>query len=1103
MKLVYSFNYKNEIYQRHLKTLSGFNFTHREIDVISVIIHNRGEKKIANILDISPRTVSSHIYNMMRKIGCSSREQIIDVIENSGKIQYVREYYAYNIIDTQFKKTLKKIADILSGKECNLHLITPDILSQNLELLENAKEHLKMVNIKFGVKNEDFHCVINQEKSDNISDNEEYIKLSIKDIKTRDKNPELELVFSKNDDYFQNIFLIIEKIYPDNDFSKYFQEFDVEVDKLSKLWPETTNSDNISDTNYINNSDKIRNKIAVVLLTIFLVSSFILLMYDSFKLSKLYSSNKIISDLPIPHEKVILNREQIMESIDTKLSKTKGINVVALTGLGGSGKTTLARQYAKRKFFPVAWEINGENTETIILSFQRLAYSLSKDTKDSSELNLINNIPDQDEKIRKLFTFSADLLKKYNGWLIIYNDVNSFKDIRKYFPYDSDVWGNGNVIITTRDGNISHNLYILKENVIDIPELNFQEKMKLFSSITRSSKFATDSYEYENFINNIPPYPLDVSLAAYYIKEEEIDFSDYLTIISKPRADFLSVQETILNDIGEYTKTRYDIVELSIRQIIAENPEFTDLFIMLSLISSEDIPKGLLSLYKNDSLISKFMHSLRKFSLINKSGDAYFSIHNTTQNIMSEYLFASIDKEVISAKLSDVSKILEDYILDESVKHNYKSYLIVKHLDSFLSKKSTLFEAETLASLSAKIGVYFFHINNHDKSKEYLEYSLKMYKKLYGENHVKTAWIMSRLGILYRNSGDNKKAKESLEKALLIDEKEYGREHIETIKVYTYLGSVYRSIGNYPQARKLLEKAFKIYKEFYGLNNNNTAWVAAYLGWVYKCECDFAKAKEYLELAYDVYSNFHGSESTSTAWVGARLGNLYIILGDFAKAKELLNKAMEIHKTYDGSSSFEAAWCMLQISKILAIEKKYTSALNMMSESLIIFEKKLSKDHDIIAWTKLHIATIYIEINRIDDAKKLLLPAFKVYSDFYGKNHCKTADIINKIAICELAKENYNEAENLAKEAKKILNELSHLHAYESYEILADIYLAKNKFEKDVLIRKKNLIKADKYSKKAISIVSKLLPSNSKTLRDLLNKFSGIKDSAFDLTDIY
>lgn len=49
------------IYENHLKTISGIHFTSREIDVLSCLRYNRGEKKIAEMLDISPRTVEIHI----------------------------------------------------------------------------------------------------------------------------------------------------------------------------------------------------------------------------------------------------------------------------------------------------------------------------------------------------------------------------------------------------------------------------------------------------------------------------------------------------------------------------------------------------------------------------------------------------------------------------------------------------------------------------------------------------------------------------------------------------------------------------------------------------------------------------------------------------------------------------------------------------------------------------------------------------------------------------------------------------------------------------------------------------------------------------------
>ena len=80
---------KEELYKHHLFEISGVKFTLREMDIISCILHNRGEKKIATLLSISYKTVSAHVHNIMNKLSHSSREYIIDYIEKSGKLQII------------------------------------------------------------------------------------------------------------------------------------------------------------------------------------------------------------------------------------------------------------------------------------------------------------------------------------------------------------------------------------------------------------------------------------------------------------------------------------------------------------------------------------------------------------------------------------------------------------------------------------------------------------------------------------------------------------------------------------------------------------------------------------------------------------------------------------------------------------------------------------------------------------------------------------------------------------------------------------------------------------------------------------------------------
>lgn len=101
--------FPKDIYSKHLTTIREFYFTQREIDVIACILHLRGTSKVASFLSISPNTILVHIRNIMLKIGCNSREGIIDFVEKSSKIYFLRTYYINLILEEEFKKALDSV----------------------------------------------------------------------------------------------------------------------------------------------------------------------------------------------------------------------------------------------------------------------------------------------------------------------------------------------------------------------------------------------------------------------------------------------------------------------------------------------------------------------------------------------------------------------------------------------------------------------------------------------------------------------------------------------------------------------------------------------------------------------------------------------------------------------------------------------------------------------------------------------------------------------------------------------------------------------------------------------------------------------------------
>src|SRR5690606_14680285 len=249
--------------------------------------------------------------------------------------------------------------------------------------------------------------------------------------------------------------------------------------------------------------------------------------------------------------------------------------------------------------------------------------------------------------------------------------------------------------------------------------------------------------------------------------------------------DFINMQESLLEEIGEYTKTRYDIISLSLQKIIEEHEDFRELLLYISFLNSQNILKNLLETFKNAPVIDKFIFNLKKYSLIKNepsistSGDL-FSIHRSTQNIQLEYLRKNIKIDLISNFIHEINSNFENY-LEKTIddEHLLKMNLLLQHCESFLKKNEFLNSASFNGAIYSKLGCLYYYLGQHIKAKQLLEKSLMKLNKNRDQNHVRLSWTLAFLGDIHRFNGDYLKAKlclnASLENYKKYDSKNYDR----------------------------------------------------------------------------------------------------------------------------------------------------------------------------------------------------------------------------------------------------------------------------------------------------------------------------------------
>src|SRR3990167_10468766 len=143
----YTIPFYEDLYTGHLSSINGIQFTRREIDVIACLLNARGTSKIASFLSIALRTVMTHMRNIMRKIDCNSRENIIDFFERSDAVGFLREYYASLVTEVAFKKTLKEISKVKHHQVPNGLLIYWRAQTLKHAFLHHLPLHLNQIGV--------------------------------------------------------------------------------------------------------------------------------------------------------------------------------------------------------------------------------------------------------------------------------------------------------------------------------------------------------------------------------------------------------------------------------------------------------------------------------------------------------------------------------------------------------------------------------------------------------------------------------------------------------------------------------------------------------------------------------------------------------------------------------------------------------------------------------------------------------------------------------------------------------------------------------------------------------------------------------------------
>lgn len=1076
-----TFQFPQQIYHQFLRKVQGIAFSAREIEVIAHILLGEDRKTIPHLMSlaekitgqqiiytyqISDSTVETHIENIYEKLLpfielnkedlkniSRKKDKIKVIIDKSDKKIAFEDYCQALKAETLFldhlEKIFQKYSSLLNFNEtitCQIHYwgntninlvpISYTYLARHFNdrqkkdgyktfetTLEGGQwDHQgDKVTISFYIlnpglitsfplKNNPFSEVF-ERLLQKAAENPHQIRFLLHNWKDRSTlPPKIQSLpythLDEPEDYFLSFFDILKNTFPQLSIEDEVQSFKTEYEKLYSK----------------KNTPLFKKKSLRLGLSFlaFLVSLIGLLAYYGRETPK---DPTLRSDLVVPIETIFLERQEILRKMAEKFKGKEDIPMIALVGTGGAGKTTLARRYGRQCQASIVWEINAETHSSLFSSLRDLAYALIETEKEKKSLDSIHNIQNQEEREKQLLAFVKQHLRDRPNWLLIYDNVENVEDVKPYLPHNQSSWGSGKVILTMRDANIKDSGLLPPENIIEIDELNQHEALTLFTKILYRGKDRSNP-EIAHFLENIAPFPLDVSLAGYYIKNTDTTYQDYLELLNQHSSEFEKFQSGLLKKSSSYGQTRDRIITISLQKIIeTHQKDFKDLLLFVSLLDSQNIPLDLLRSYKEKIVVDNFIHLLKEYSLVitpDSPGQGMVSLHRNIHSAMLTHLAKLFDLEKNKHLIEPMSLVFRAYIekiIDGEDFH--KMSRVLKHCQKFLSH-TDLLSNSVLASLWGELGSLYSEQVLYEEAQQAFEKSLDLYKEVASPEPYWFARTLEGLGNVYSELGLNEKAKTSLEKSLSYYQKNNLHHTLIYARALASLGSVYRELGDYKKAQQLIEESLSLDKQNPSDLHACHARALGDLGAVYRELGNYTKAQQFLEHSLEDYQNKgyedHPGYARSSAWLGC----VYRDKGDYQKAKSCLEKSLAI---YQKIALEDRPWAARTLAWLGCVERElgnFESARQVLLKSLAIYEKNDLQNHPWYARTLGWLSGAERELGNYDKAKTLIEKSLEIYRHNDLQNHPWFAWTLARLGNIDRILGQYAEAIKAFTEAKKI-----------------------------------------------------------------------------------
>ncbi|KAF4169459.1 hypothetical protein CNMCM6936_008151 [Aspergillus lentulus] len=642
--------------------------------------------------------------------------------------------------------------------------------------------------------------------------------------------------------------------------------------------------------------------------------------------------------VPLGRNQRFVGRQNEITRLEELIMMKDGPRKVAITGLGGVGKTQVALE--------LAYRIRDRDTECSIFWLACTSYEVMEQTY----LNVAQAVGLPDVKPAEVKAQVKRYLssKQAGKWLLIFDNADDMDmwlsddhadpALEDFLPQSEQ----GRILFTTRNRKLA--VELTSSNIIPIPDVAEDTALKILERSLVDKALLQDHPTAVAVLEKLAFLPLAITQASAYINKNGLSLSTYSALLQEQEPEVVELLSEDFKDEGRYKDLQNPVITtwlVSFKQIQRQDQLAADLLSFMACINPRNIPQSLLPMPESRKRGIDALGLLNAYAFIN-SQDTGINLHRLVHIAMRNWLKTNaLFSHWIQRAADQICKVFpDDHYTNRGLWRKYLPHaLSLAYEDEFTAQWKEYID------LIQNIADCLYEDGRWNEAEVLYTELIRIKQEEAGPNHPSALSSMAHLALNYWEQGRWNKAETLGLQVLEMRKTVLGAEHPDTLTSMANLALTYWEQGRWNEAEKLGLQVFKIRKTVLGTEHPDTLTSMANLALTYLEQGRWNEAEKLGLQVLEMRKTVLGAEHPDTLTSTANLALTYWDQKRWDEAEELELQVLEMRKTLLGAEHPDTLISMHNLAYTWKFQGKLQEALTLMGECSELCNKTLGPNH--------------------------------------------------------------------------------------------------------------------------------------------------------------